>query len=194
MFGYISRGNPSRGRSCRFIMYSIDRQSKSQRFDHERDPSVNAQKLRMQGVKRHGHLGRTASTAYRPHATLMDEDQSPVGELDVEITNKAGHSSTDNTSLNEGKLHGNKIPGAVEAPNTRPHDNGTAETTSAYAAPMCMESGDPYSVFSTGQKRAIILSGSVIGLVTYIGSTIYYPALNQAGFSQNRFAYPLKQV
>lgn len=116
-----------------------------------------------------------------------------MGELGLGV-NKLGHRSTDNTSFNEGKLQGHKIPGVVEAPSTRLHDNGTAKTTSAYATPMCMESGDPYSVFSTGQKRAIILSGSVIGLATYMGSTIYYPALNQAGLSPNRFASPLKQV
>lgn len=36
-----------------------------------------------------------------------------------------------------------------------------------------------YSVFTTPQKRAIIVSASVLTLVSYMGSTMYYPALNQ---------------
>ena len=39
---------------------------------------------------------------------------------------------------------------------------------------------DHYSVFTGAQKRAIIISGSVLTLVSFMGSTMYYPALNQA--------------
>ena len=39
---------------------------------------------------------------------------------------------------------------------------------------------DHYSVFTVGQKRAIIISGSVLTLASLMGSTMYYPALNQA--------------
>ena len=39
---------------------------------------------------------------------------------------------------------------------------------------------DYYSVFTGVQKRAIIISGSVLTLVSFMGSTMYYPALNQA--------------
>ena len=36
-----------------------------------------------------------------------------------------------------------------------------------------------YSVFTVGQKKAIILSGSFIGLLSYMSGTIYYPAIDQ---------------
>lgn len=37
----------------------------------------------------------------------------------------------------------------------------------------------PYSLFTNNQKRLIIISGSFLTLVSYMGSTMYYPALNQ---------------
>lgn len=36
-----------------------------------------------------------------------------------------------------------------------------------------------YSAFTVPQKRAIILSGSFIGLLSYMSSSIFYPAVNQ---------------
>lgn len=40
-----------------------------------------------------------------------------------------------------------------------------------------------YSVFTVPQKRAIILSGSFLGLLSYMSSSIFYPAVNQARIS-----------
>ena len=40
-----------------------------------------------------------------------------------------------------------------------------------------------YSVFTESQKRAIILSGSFFGLLSYMSSSIFYPALNQVRIS-----------
>lgn len=36
-----------------------------------------------------------------------------------------------------------------------------------------------YSVFTGLQKRAIILSASFMGLLSFMGSSIYFPAVNQ---------------
>lgn len=38
----------------------------------------------------------------------------------------------------------------------------------------------PYSVFTVPQKRAIILSGSFIAMLSYMSSSIFYPAVDQA--------------
>lgn len=37
----------------------------------------------------------------------------------------------------------------------------------------------PYSVFTGLEKRAIILSASFMGLLSFMGSSIYFPAVNQ---------------
>lgn len=41
------------------------------------------------------------------------------------------------------------------------------------------EQARPYSVFTGLQKRAIILSASFMGLLSFMGSSIYFPAVNQ---------------
>lgn len=59
----------------------------------------------------------------------------------------------------------------------------------AYATQEVKENGpatanalEVYSVFTVGQKKAIILSGSFIGLLSYMSGTIYYPAIDQVDY------------
>jgi hypothetical protein len=52
------------------------------------------------------------------------------------------------------------------------------------AIPMTVGNQDaepkkPYSVFTVPQKRAIILSGSFIAMLSYMSSSIFYPAVDQ---------------
>ena len=59
------------------------------------------------------------------------------------------------------------------------------EDNMAHATPTTPGSqavADParqYSVFTGSQKRAIILFASFMGLLSFMGSSIYFPAVNQ---------------
>lgn len=41
------------------------------------------------------------------------------------------------------------------------------------------ETSKHYSVFTETQKQAIVFSGSFFGLLSYMNSSIFYPAINQ---------------
>lgn len=45
-----------------------------------------------------------------------------------------------------------------------------------------------FSVFTVAQKRAIVLSGSLIGLLSPMSGTIYYPALNSVCYLLRNFS------
>jgi hypothetical protein len=48
----------------------------------------------------------------------------------------------------------------------------------------------PYSVFTGSQKRAIVLSSSIIAMISYMSSSIFYPAVNQVYTSVQSYFWP----
>ncbi|KAJ4145919.1 hypothetical protein LMH87_004750 [Akanthomyces muscarius] len=67
---------------------------------------------------------------------------------------------------------------------------GGVQAAAALAAPALVMPPDteplrPYSVFTGLQKRAIILSASFMGLLSFMGSSIYFPAVNQIAHDLN---------
>ena len=63
----------------------------------------------------------------------------------------------------------------VNEKSQQPHDDEQITIAATVESPPSR----PYSLFSNNQKRLIIVSGSFLTLVSYMGSTMYYPALNQ---------------
>lgn len=59
------------------------------------------------------------------------------------------------------------------------HETSVLQPTLMEVQPRAANTQKPYSVFTVPQKRAIVLSGSFIGLMSYMSGSIYYPAINQ---------------
>lgn len=69
---------------------------------------------------------------------------------------------------------GSKMSDCTEDHRTDAHSDGEPSETT----PLLVHSTAPYSVFSTRQKRLIILAAALISSFSPLSANIYYPALN----------------
>lgn len=78
---------------------------------------------------------------------------------------------------------------AAAANQAQPTDTNSRKEKTLRHTPIALigskevEATRHYSVFDVSQKRAIILSGSFFGLLSYMTSSIFYPALDQVHIS-----------
>lgn len=93
----------------------------------------------------------------------------------------------DGASIREEKVVDNEIascaPPAASVDLNQGDDAVRDNRNEAVKAATDTELIERYSVFTVPQKRAIILSSSSVGLLSYMSSSIYYPAVNQARIS-----------